>query len=201
MASAKFPRLEAVLEEMGDFVVKQAKRNLTEKRERINVRAKWEDGRPTSFEFKKGKRKSSASGTLEKSLGYDLKETDQGIVIKYRGRSYGLYLDKGRYPFMKGVGGGKGLPTKKVGGRLESPRLNQWIKSKRIQPRDLTTGQFIEKTESNMRSMAFLMNRKIKWFGIEPTHFFSEPEEQARDKYEQKIIEAFEEDIRNQVTA
>ena len=52
-----------------------------------------------------------------------------------------------------------------------------------------------------MRSMAFLMNRKIKWFGIEPTHFFSEPEEQARDKYEAKIIEAFEEDIANQVTA
>ena len=192
MASAKFPRLEAVLEEMGDFVVKQAKRNLTEKRERINVRAKWQDGRPTSFEFKKGKRKSSASGTLEKSLGYDLKETDQGIVIEYRGRSYGLYLDKGRYPFMKGVAQGKGIPPAK---------MRDWIEASRIQPRDLTTGQFIEKTESNMRSMAFLMNRKIKWFGIEPTHFFSEPEEQAREKYEQKIIEAFEEDIRNQVTA
>ena len=192
MASAKFPRLEAVLEEMGDFVVKQAKRNLTEKRERINVRAKWQDGRPTSFEFKKGKRKSSASGTLEKSLGYDLKETDQGIVIEYRGRSYGLFLDKGRYPFMKSVAQGKGIPPS---------AMNRWIEEKRIQPRDLTTGQFIEKTPANMRSMAFLMNRKIKWFGIEPTHFFSEPEEQARDKFEKKIIEAFEEDIANQVTA
>ena len=192
MASAKFPRLEAVLEEMGDFVVKQAKRNLSEKRERINVRAKWKDGRPTSFEFKKGKRKSSASGTLEKSLGYDLKETDQGIVIEYRGRSYGLFLDKGRYPFMKSVAQGKGIPPS---------AMNRWIEEKRIQPRDLTTGQFIEKTPANMRSMAFLMNRKIKWFGIEPTHFFSEPEEQARDKFEKKIIEAFEEDIANQVTA
>ena len=192
MASAKFPRLEAVLTEMGDFVVKQAKRNLSEKRDRINVRAKWQDGRPTSFEFKKGKRKSSASGTLEKSLGYDLKETDQGIVIEYRGRSYGLFLDKGRYPFMKSVAQGKGIPPS---------AMNRWIEEKRIQPRDLTTGQFIEKTPANMRSMAFLMNRKIKWFGIEPTHFFSEPEEQARDKFEQKIIEAFEEDIANQVTA
>jgi len=93
---------------------------------------------------------------------------------------------------MKGVAQGRGIPPAK---------MRDWIEASRIQPRDLTTGQFIEKTESNMRSMAFLMNRKIKWFGIEPTHFFSEPEEQARDKYEQKIIEAFEEDIRNQVTA
>jgi hypothetical protein len=194
MASAKFPRLEAVLEEMGDFVVKQAKRNLTEKRERINVRAKWKDGRPTSFEFKKGKRKSSASGTLEKSLGYDLKETNQGIVIEYRGRSYGLYLDKGRYPFMKSVAQGKGIPPS---------AMNRWIEEKKVKPRDLTTGQFIkiDKNKTQIKTMAFLMNRKIKWFGIEPTHFFSEPEEQARDKFEQKIIEAFEEDIANQVTA
>ena len=113
-------------------------------------------------------------------------------MVKYKGLDYGFYLDRGRYPFMKGVAQGRGIPPAK---------MRDWIEASRIQPRDLMTGQFIEKTESNMRSMAFLMNRKIKWFGIEPTHFFSEPEEQARDKYEQKIIEAFEEDIRNQVTA
>ena len=192
MASAKFPRLEAVLTEMGDWVVKKAKQNLGARQTRKNVRATWKNGRPTGFEFKKAQRDLKASGRLQKSLGYDLKEDGQSIVVKYKGLDYGFYLDRGRYPFMKGVAQGKGIPPAK---------MRDWIEASRIQPRDLTTGQFIEKTESNMRSIAFLMNRKIKWFGIEPTHFFSEPEEQARDKYEQKIIEAFEEDIANQVTA
>lgn len=192
MASAKFPRLEEVLTEMGDWVVKKAKQNLGARQTRKNVRAKWKDGRPTSFEFRKARRDLNASGRLQKSLGYELKEDGQSIVVKYKGLDYGFYLDRGRYPFMKGMAQGKGITPAK---------MRDWIAASRIQPRDLTTGQFIEKTESNMRSMAFLMNRKIKWFGIEPTHFFSEPEEQARDKYEQKIIEAFEEDIRNQVTA
>lgn len=192
MASAKFPRLEAVLQEMGDWVVKKAKQNLGARQTRKNVRATWKNGRPTGFEFKKAQRDLKATGRLQKSLGYELKEDGQSIVVKYKGLDYGFYLDRGRYPFMKGVGGGKGIPPAK---------MSSWIEASRIKPRDLTTGQFIEKTESNMRSMAFLMNRKIKWFGIEPTHFFSEPEEEARDKYEQKIIEAFEEDIRNQVTA
>ncbi len=192
MASAKFPRLEEVLTEMGDWVVKKAKQNLGARQTRKNVRASWKNGRPTGFEFKKAQRDLKATGRLQKSLGYELKEDVQSIVVKYKGLDYGCYLDRGRYPFMKGVGGGKGIPPAK---------MRDWIEASKIQPRDLTTGQFIEKTESNMRSMAVLMNRKIKWFGIEPTHFFSEPEEQARDKYEQKIIEAFEEDIRNQVTA
>lgn len=192
MASAKFPRLEEVLTEMGDWVVKKAKQNLGARQTRKNVRATWKNGRPTGFTFKKAQRDLKASGRLQKSLGYELKEDGQSIVVKYKGLDYGFYLDRGRYPFMKGVAQGKGIPPAK---------MRDWIDASKIQPRDLTTGQFIEKTESNMRSMAFLMNRKIKWFGIEPTHFFSEPEEQARDKYEAKIIEAFEEDIRNQVTA
>jgi hypothetical protein len=192
MASAKFPKLEEVLTEMGEWVVKKAKQNLGAKQARKNVRATWANGRPKGFEFKTSRRDLNASGALQKSLGYDLKENEQSIVVKYRGLAYGFYLDKGRYPFMKGIAQGKGIPPSK---------MKSWIDTRRIQPRDLTTGQFLEKTPSNMRSMAFLMNRKIKWFGIEPTNFFSGPEEEAREKYEQKIIDAFEQDIANQVTA
>ena len=62
MASAKFPRLEEVLTEMGDWVVKKAKQNLGARQTRKNVRAKWKNGRPTGFEFKKAQRDLKAIG-------------------------------------------------------------------------------------------------------------------------------------------
>jgi len=140
MASAKFPRLEEVLTEMGDWVVKKAKQNLGARQTRKNVRATWKNGRPTGFEFKKAQRDLKATGRLQKSLGYELKEDGQSIVVKYKGLDYGFYLDRGRYPFMKGVAQGRGIPPAK---------MRDWIEASRIQPRDLTTGQFIEKTEEH----------------------------------------------------
>jgi hypothetical protein len=47
-----------------------------------------------------------------------------------------------------------------------------------------------KKHPSNRKSMSFMINRKIKWFGIEPFDFVKMPRTYTMDKYRVKITEA-----------
>jgi hypothetical protein len=191
-----FPELYNVLEEMGYSIIDNAEANLKKKKKRKYVRAKWEDGKPIEPEIRYSKPRAS----------YNTGETIDGLGVKLipKGGSFIIHItdanghaesvDKGRRPFVKNFEeGNKGIPPAK---------MNSWIKSRGIKPRDLKTGQFIPIDEkgTQIRRMAFLMNRKIKWFGIEPTNFLTDARRDTEDEYQDRLIEAYEEDIRNQFT-
>jgi len=96
---------------------------------------------------------------------------------------YGLYVDEGRKP-------GKYAPVNAI---------RQWIKSKPVAPRD-KRGRFMKRTPATMKSLAFLLNRAIFEYGIEPTHFFSDPLDEEIDKLVKKLPASVEADIEQYFT-
>ena len=125
------------------------------------------------------KRRTDNSGKLRKSLNYGLDVGKNSFGFYIEMEDYGEWVDKGRKP-------GKGMPVRE---------LMQWIKSKPIRLRDLKTGSFIESTPSRLKSLGFLINRKIKEKGIKPTNFLSDPFEQEFKLLPEEITEAFSLDI------
>lgn len=124
-----------------------------------------------------GKRLTSKidnTGRLSRSLKASTEKTSLIFTME----EYGLYVDSGRKP-------GKYAPVTKI---------REWVKSKKIKPRD-ERGRFMKMTPSNMESLAFLLNRAIYKHGIRATNFFTDPFEKEMKKLEKKIPEAMETDI------
>jgi len=127
------------------------------------------------------RRRIDNSGTLRKSLQYDTRvsKTGKSFEFSISMEDYGENVDHGRKP-------GKGIPL--------AP-LFKWIKTKPIRARDLKTNSFVKQTESRVKSLAFLINRKIKEDGIAATNFLSNPFNKEFKELPQDFIEAFGLDI------
>ena len=65
---------------------------------------------------------------------------------------------------------------------------------KRIQPRDMGTGRFKGKADEN--AMRFMMNRKIKYFGIEPFPFVTQARQQILPSFNKALTQAMSQDIK-----
>jgi hypothetical protein len=72
--------------------------------------------------------------------------------------------------------------------------MRSWVKMKRIQPRDLSTGKF--KSKANEEGMRFMMNRKIKYFGIEPFPFVAQARQQILPSFNKALTKAMSQDIK-----
>ena len=114
-----------------------------------------------------------ASGELVNSIQAEPNGLTLGITMNKTAD----YVQKGRKP-------GKGIP-------LDSMR--NWTKMKRIQPRDLSTGKF--KSKANAEGMRFMMNRKIKYFGITPFPFVTEARQQILPSFNKALAKAMKQDI------
>jgi len=127
------------------------------------------------------RRKIDNSGKLRKSIKYNtiVSKSQRSFEFNIVTEDYGVYVDKGRKA-------GKGIPQRE---------LLKWIKSKPIRVRDLKTKSFVKQTESNIKSLAFLINRKIKEKGIAATNFLSDPFEKEFKELPDDLIEAFGLDI------
>ena len=154
--------ISKVLDDFGAEVVRQSKLNI---------------GATKTVKGKK--RKIDNTGTLRKSLDYQVKVMPNSFSFFIEMEEYGEWVDVGRKP-------GKGIPQKE---------LMSWIKSKPIRLRDLETGEFLKTTKSRMNSLAFLINRKIKEKGIAATNFLSDPFEKAFKDLPEDVIEAFGLDV------
>lgn len=66
----------------------------------------------------------------------------------------------------------------------------EWIRKKPIRMRG-SDGKFIRMTDTKQRQLAYLIGRSMAKHGTKPTHFFDEAVEQAFEKHESKIIEAY----------
>ena len=128
----------------------------------------------------KGKRRRiDNTGTLRKSLDYAVKVSKNSFSFFIEMEDYGEWVDKGRKP-------GKGIPQKE---------LFSWIKSKPIRVRDLKTNSFVKQTESRIKSLAYLINRKIKEEGIAATNFLSDPFEKKFKELPKELQEAYALDL------
>ena len=159
---------DKVLADFADNVVRLAK---------INV------GKTYTAKNSKGKsykKRIDNSGNLRNSITSELKTKtkdgrfSKGFII-FKMLEYGFNVDKGRRA-------GKGVPPQV---------LIDWIKKKPLRIRDLKTGSFVKQTESRVKGLAYVINRKIKKYGIPATNFFTD----AYDSQEEKLFSQLQEAI------
>ena len=162
---------DKALADFADNVVRLAKINIGKTYTAKNSRGK-------SY-----KKRIDNSGKLRNSITSELKtRTEDGRFSKgyiiFKMLEYGLNVDKGRRA-------GKGVPPQV---------LVDWIKKKPLRIRDLETGSFVKQTESRVKGLAYVINRKIKKYGIPATNFFTDAYESQEDKFMAEMQEAIAKD-------
>jgi len=162
---------DKALADFADNVVRLAKINIGKTYTAKNSRGK-------SY-----KKRIDNSGKLRNSITSELKtRTEDGRFSKgfiiFKMLEYGLNVDKGRRA-------GKGVPPQ---------ALIDWIKKKPLRIRDLETGSFVKQTESRVKGLAYVINRKIKKYGIPATNFFTDAYESQEDKFVAEMQEAIAQD-------
>ena len=125
-------------------------------------------------------KKINYTGRLSKSLDYEMGEDRGNLTASFIMEDYGQFVDEGRKP-------GKGAPPDKI---LE------WVLKKPIKIRD-SKGKFTQATQKQKESIAFLINRKIKEKGIEPTWFFTKQFDTYFKKLPSQLERALAKDIEN----
>lgn len=154
--------VEAELERFYKYVIQQARTNLT--KEGIN-----------------------ASGSLYRSLDFDITENQNSLDTSMSIENYGEFIDKG----VKGVESGRSLAGYKYTNK--KPPLSAILKYMAVKPiraRNLKTGRFIKQ-----RQGAFAIQNHIYKKGIKPTEFFSKPFRKAFETLPEEIIEAYGLDV------
>ena len=164
--SVRAENIKTALEAFGANVIRLAQ---------INLGSKQKARRSNGKIFYK---RINNSGTLSRSLDYESNATDKSFSFAILMEDYGEWVDKGRKK-------GKGVPPND---------LLRWVKSKPIRPRT-EGGSFQKVTESRQRSISYLINRKIKERGIEPTNFLTEPFNLKFKDLPQEIVEAYALDV------
>ena len=152
------------------------------------------------------KKKKNASKELYNSISYDFKEYKNSFHLAINMADYGKFIDKGvsgnNDPKSKaGKTDYKGKPKtvfKSLGGfRFGSgnfngkgdewkERIDKWMYSRGIAPRDKNTGKFVKRDTVN-----YLIRRSIFQYGTEPTLFLTKPFESAFKSLPDEIVEAY----------
>lgn len=168
---ADMPNTRKALERFAHNTALNARRSLAAKRNKVSIRATWQkegdQWRPTSQTRKTYLGATDASGKLARSL--TSRVTDHSVIFEML--DYGQWVDQGRKPSVK----------------YPPPlKLQAWIRDKKVKVRD-TKGRF---KKMDKKTLAFLIGRKIKTFGIPATGFFSKVFLKAYDKLPDEIAEA-----------
>jgi len=169
---AQGENIQATLQTFVDNVVRLAK---------IEIGAKRKARRSNGKIYYK---RIDNTGTLRKSLKGEVKAMPNSFEADILMEEYGEWVDKGRKR-------GKGVPPNVLFNKSGS---GGWIKEKPIRLRD-AQGNFTKVTDAKMQSLAYLINRKIKKKGIEPTNFLTDPFERKFKDLPQEIIEAYGLDV------
>ena len=135
---------------------------------------------------RKGK---NVRSNLHKSIKGNSKVSKNSIEVSFEMEDYGKFQDLGvkgatssqkapSSPYRFGSGSGQ------KGGLTNG--INQWVKDKKLQFRDNTTGRFM-----SYESTAFLITRSVYNKGIEASRFFSQPFEKAFERLPDDLTEAY----------
>lgn len=112
------------------------------------------------------------TGRLQDSLDFDVTKDKDGFVLTFYAVDYAFYIERGRKP-------GKGIPP---------DILKRWIETKPIRMRN-EVGQFVQMNETRKNQLTFLINRKIKTFGIDPVPFIEEGFSESLKSFEKEFTE------------
>lgn len=186
MADVNYPNTTQVVTDWSNEFASQVRGNLDAKQTRVAIRAKWkkvgEGWTPTSFRIQKIRANFRASGNLINSVKpYVNSISDFGIQVA----DYGEHIRRGRKP-MGANAGGKGIPVQ---------TMENWTSVRRIRPVDPVTGMFVKITPQSKKAMNFLMNRKIKHFGIQAYDFIDHSTPYVVEKYNPRFETALGQDI------
>jgi hypothetical protein len=178
MAGAKLPKTDKQLERMAGAFSEALKSATTRRRKKTGIRANWKRAGKNwmAYNIRKSTYTSaiSASGNLAQNIKVTKSETyEYEITMPF----YAKFLIEGRKK-------GKGIPINV---------MNKWIRQKRIKPRG-GDGKF---TKISKESLGFMMNRKIKYFGIEGFDFVTPEREQIIKRYKSALSRAMNIDIKN----
>lgn len=188
---ADYPNTEKLLVDAAAFYADQAKLELKAKRPRTAIRATWKKiGNTWEPEFVR-KQKIRAPFVASGNLVNSIKPIADGLEFGISMAWYGDAIRKGRKPWPGAqFNGDKGIPP---------TSMKQWAQMKRLRPKDPKTGQFLGNNEKTQKAMRFLMNRKIKHFGIEPFDFQKIALATTLSKYRSKINDSIKQDIEGQI--
>jgi len=172
-----FANTDKSLKKMTEYFAEQMRINLGAKVKRKSYRSSWKNGKPYNTRVKTFTASHSASGGLINSI--QVFKSNQGYAVSIA--KYGEYINDGRQK-------GKGIPIAK---------MDAWIRQRRLKPRNLNTGAFIKNTPQNRKAMGFMMNRKIKYFGMEAFPFIKMSRESTLYMFKGQIKNSLKKDIYN----
>ena len=173
------------MQELGSVVVKKARKKL-------------KNAKPYSHTTK--------PNTLYKEINYVVKSDKKGVEVDWffgSADDYWNFVDqgvegsgstKGRSKTTGQFTKGQGSPFKFKGNNIAKGVVAKWIANKPLRLRG-ADGKFVEKNQQNIKSAAFLIGRAIAQRGLTRTLFFSEPYDKEVIKYEDKIVQAFSDDL------
>ena len=139
--------------------------------------------------------------TLYRGFNYLVTRLKDVIELRFEFRGaedYWDFVDEG----VKGSGGfkgsgkmrGQGSPFSFKGNNIARGVVKNWIKYKPLKLRN-AQGRFIEKTEANIKSAAFVIGRAIAQRGLTRTRFFRKPFTEELNKQADSILDGFGKDI------
>lgn len=138
--------------------------------------------------------KINSSGKLRKSIRVDVKDKkEKGYEVSVTMEDYGDLRDAGQLGskrrILKGWNKSIFIPRGKGFTDLAPPpeAIKRWIRTKPI------------RGQGSLNSMAFLIARKIKTYGIQPGLFFSNAFNDEYKKLEKVILDGLDEDIDNEL--
>ena len=149
----------------------------------------------------KKEKKQTRENTLYNDMNYVVTADNTSVDLEWRfGRAadYWDFVNEG----VKGSGGfkgsgkmrGQGSPFSFKKKNIAKGVVLKWIANKPLKLRN-AKGQFKEKTQANLKTAAFLIGRAIAQRGLTRTLFFDKAYNKEVAKAENKISEAFADDL------
>ena len=153
----------------------------------------------------KKKKKLTRSNTLYNDFDYLVTAQKESVTLQFEfggAEDYWDFVDEG----VRGSGGykgsgkmrGQGSPFSFKKKNIARGVVRGWIANKPLKLRN-AKGQFIEKSEKNIKSAAFLIGRAIAQRGLTRTQFFTKPFTTELNKQTDAIVEAFGDDLEKQL--
>ena len=181
MAGVNLPKTDAQLERIAIAFKEALQSAMRRKRKRTSLRVKWAKTQ-TGWKPKKVTKGSYTSNMV--ASGYLLNNTK---VVSKGPLDYSVSMPSYAKFLIEGRKKGKGIPVR---------NMDSWIKQKRIKPKN-EKGQ-VKKMDK--RTLGFLMNRKIKYFGIEGYDFVAPERKDILRRYNSALSKAMNQDLQNIIT-
>lgn len=176
MDGVKLPKTSAQLGRMAGAFAEALKSATRRRIKRTGIRANWKRAGKNwmAYNVKKSTYTSqiSASGNLANNIK----------VVQEDAYEFSVAMPFYSYYIINGRNKGKGIPIKV---------MDKWIRDKRIKPR-AASGKF---QKMDKKTLGFLMNRKIKYFGIEGHDFVTPEREAIKRRFKSALTRAMNKDI------